>query len=45
MEAIKLLVGTGDSLSGRLLIIDAHAADWRTVKVTKDQRCRVCGGK
>ena len=45
MEAIKLLVGTGESLSGRLLIVDAHRADWRTVKVTKDPGCRVCGGR
>jgi len=43
MEAIKLLVGTGESLSGRLLLIDAHRADWRTVKVAKDPRCAVCG--
>jgi adenylyltransferase/sulfurtransferase len=45
MEAIKLLVGTGESLSGRLLIIDAHRADWRTVKVTRDPGCRVCSGR
>jgi adenylyltransferase/sulfurtransferase len=43
MEAIKLIVGTGESLSGRLLMIDANAADWRTVKVAKDPGCRVCG--
>jgi molybdopterin/thiamine biosynthesis adenylyltransferase len=43
MEAMKLIVGTGDSLSGRLLVIDAAAADWRTVKVSKDPACRVCG--
>ena len=43
MEAIKLVVGTGQSLSGRLLIVDASAADWRTVKVSKDPACRVCG--
>src|SRR5439155_10746568 len=42
MEAIKLIVGTGESLSGRLLLIDANAADWRTVKVSKDPACRVC---
>jgi molybdopterin-synthase adenylyltransferase len=45
MEALKLLVGTGESLSGRLLLIDAHRADWRIVKVTKDPACRVCSGK
>ncbi|HUQ76910.1 MAG TPA: molybdopterin-synthase adenylyltransferase MoeB [Burkholderiales bacterium] len=43
MEAIKLLVGTGESLNGRLLIVDANAAEWRTVKVSKDPACRVCG--
>jgi adenylyltransferase/sulfurtransferase len=43
MEALKLLVGTGESLSGRLLLIDALAADWRTVRVNKDPACRVCG--
>jgi adenylyltransferase/sulfurtransferase len=43
MEAIKLIVGTGESLSGRLLLIDAKAADWRTVKVARDPACRVCG--
>jgi molybdopterin-synthase adenylyltransferase len=43
MEAIKLIVGTGASLNGRLLLIDAAAADWRTVKVSKDPACRVCG--
>ena len=43
MEAIKLLVGTGASLSGRLLLVDALAADWRTVKLNKDPACRVCG--
>ena len=42
MEAIKLVVGTGESLSGRLLIIDAHSAEWRTVRVSKDPACRVC---
>jgi adenylyltransferase/sulfurtransferase len=43
MEAIKVLVGTGNSLSGRLLIVDAAAAEWRTVKVARDPACKVCG--
>ena len=45
MEAIKLLVGTGNSLSGRLLIVDANAAEWRTVKVARDPACKVCAGR
>lgn len=42
METIKLVVGAGESLSGRLLLIDAKSAEWRTVKVAKDPGCRVC---
>jgi adenylyltransferase/sulfurtransferase len=42
MEAIKLLAQIGASLNGRLLLLDAKAADWRSVKVTKDPGCKVC---
>jgi adenylyltransferase/sulfurtransferase len=42
MEAIKLIVGTGASLSGRLLLVDASAAEWRTVRVARDPSCAVC---
>ena len=45
MEALKLLAGIGESLSGRLLLLDAKKADWRTVRVTKDPACAVCGPK
>ena len=42
MEAIKLLLQVGRSLSGRLLLLDAKDADWRSVKVTKDPGCKIC---
>jgi len=42
MEAIKLLAGVGESLSGRLLMFDARNAEWRSVRVRKDPRCAVC---
>jgi len=45
MEAMKLVVRTGNSLSGRLLIVDANAAEWRTVKVARDPACKVCAGR
>jgi adenylyltransferase/sulfurtransferase len=45
MEAMKLIVRTGTSLSGRLLIIDANAAEWRTVKVARDPACKVCAAR
>ena len=41
-EALKLLAGTGDTLKGRLLILDALAMQWRTVKLAKDPSCAVC---
>jgi molybdopterin-synthase adenylyltransferase len=45
MEALKLLAGIGESLSGRLLLLDAKNADWRTVGVKKDPACPVCKGQ
>lgn len=43
MEAIKLITGAGEPLSGRLLIYDALAAETRTVRITPDPACPVCG--
>ncbi|TAK88412.1 MAG: HesA/MoeB/ThiF family protein [Betaproteobacteria bacterium] len=42
MEALKLLTGIGESLNGRLLLLDAKSADWRSVRVKKDAACAVC---
>jgi molybdopterin/thiamine biosynthesis adenylyltransferase len=42
MEAIKLLAGVGESLSGRLLMLDAKNGEWRSVRVKKDPHCAVC---
>jgi molybdopterin/thiamine biosynthesis adenylyltransferase len=42
MEAIKLLAGVGESLSGRLVMFDAKLGDWRSVRVSKDPACAVC---
>jgi molybdopterin/thiamine biosynthesis adenylyltransferase len=44
LEAIKLIVGAGQALTGRLWIYDALAAETRTVKVGADPECPVCGG-
>ena len=41
-EALKLLAGAGDSLAGRLLMLDALAMEWREVRVLKDPGCAVC---
>jgi molybdopterin/thiamine biosynthesis adenylyltransferase/rhodanese-related sulfurtransferase len=42
-EAIKLLVGMGEPLIGRLQIYDALEMGWRQLKVRKDPNCAVCG--
>ncbi|HJS77849.1 MAG TPA: molybdopterin-synthase adenylyltransferase MoeB [Burkholderiales bacterium] len=42
MAAIKVLTGVGDSLNGKLQVIDAKSAEWRTVRVKKDPACPVC---
>jgi adenylyltransferase/sulfurtransferase len=43
-EAIKLLIGIGSSLAGRLLLFDALAMRFRELKVGRDAGCPVCGG-
>ena len=42
MEAAKLLMQAGETLAGRLLLLDAKSAEWRTVKVKKDPACAAC---
>ena len=41
-EALKLLAGAGETLNGRLLILDALAMQWRTVRLARDPACAVC---
>ncbi|UCE88538.1 MAG: molybdopterin-synthase adenylyltransferase MoeB [Pseudomonadota bacterium] len=43
VEAIKVLLGIGAPLDGRLLIYDALGAEWRAVMLRKDPGCPVCG--
>jgi molybdopterin-synthase adenylyltransferase len=42
-EALKLAAGIGDSLSGRLLLLDALEMEWRNVRFKRDPACAVCG--
>lgn len=41
-EALKLLIGCGTSLSGRLLLLDALRMEWRSIGVVRDPDCAVC---
>jgi len=43
LEVMKEILSIGESLAGRLLIYDALAAHFRTVKVPPDPGCRLCG--
>jgi molybdopterin/thiamine biosynthesis adenylyltransferase/rhodanese-related sulfurtransferase len=43
LEVIKLLLGRGDTLSGRLLIFDALEMSWREMAVSRNTSCPVCG--
>jgi len=42
-EAIKLLLGLGDPLIGRLLTYDALGMRFREVKLRRDPKCPLCG--
>ncbi len=44
-EAIKLLAGFGDTLSGRLLILDASTMEFREMRLSQDPNCPVCANK
>ena len=41
-ETLKWLLGLGEPLLGRLLLLDARRMEWRTLKLRKDPACPVC---
>ncbi|MEH6388706.1 molybdopterin-synthase adenylyltransferase MoeB [Pseudomonas profundi] len=43
LEALKLLAGFGEPLTGRLLLIDALASRFREMRVKRDPACGCCG--
>jgi molybdopterin-synthase adenylyltransferase len=42
-EAMKVLLGLGKSLQGRLLLLDVQNMEWRSIKLARDPSCKVCG--
>ena len=44
-EALKLILKAGDSLVGRMLILDALAMTFRELRVKRDAECPVCGDR
>jgi adenylyltransferase/sulfurtransferase len=44
-EALKELLGIGETLAGKLLIWDALASRFRVVKLRRDPGCAACGAQ
>lgn len=42
-EALKLVIGCGEPLAGKLLLLDGLAMEWRSIAVPRDPACPVCG--
>ena len=43
VEAMKLIMGLGNTLQGRLLLLDALRMEWHTAALPKDPECPACG--
>jgi adenylyltransferase/sulfurtransferase len=44
-EVLKMVLGIGRALAGRLLVYDALASRWREVRVARNPECPVCGNR
>ena len=42
LETIKIICGIGETLTGRLLILDALSMSWRSMKLKPDPACPIC---
>jgi molybdopterin/thiamine biosynthesis adenylyltransferase len=43
VEALKFILGAGELLTNRLLIMDAYCMDFRTIHLQRDPECTLCG--
>ncbi|MDE3020486.1 MAG: molybdopterin-synthase adenylyltransferase MoeB [Pseudomonadota bacterium] len=44
-EAIKIITHAGNSLNGRLLLLNALSMEWKTIRLKKDPGCSVCNSR
>ena len=44
-EALKLISGVGQPLTGRLLMLDGRAMAWQELRLPRNPQCSVCGPK
>jgi adenylyltransferase/sulfurtransferase len=42
LETLKVLMGIGETLTGRLLLLDALSMEWHNMRFRRDPRCPVC---
>ncbi|HZV67022.1 MAG TPA: molybdopterin-synthase adenylyltransferase MoeB [Telluria sp.] len=42
-EALKLVIGIGESLAGRLLLLDGRAMEWTSITLARNPACPLCG--
>jgi adenylyltransferase/sulfurtransferase len=42
-ETLKLILGVGETLAGRLLLVNVLAMDFRTMRLRRDPACPACG--
>jgi molybdopterin/thiamine biosynthesis adenylyltransferase len=42
-ESLKLLLGIGESLTGRLQMLDARTMEWTELRIERRESCKVCG--
>ncbi|UOA09224.1 molybdopterin-synthase adenylyltransferase MoeB [Methylobacter sp. S3L5C] len=43
LEAMKLIIAIGETLTGRLLILDGLSMEWNTLKLKQNPNCPTCG--
>lgn len=42
-EALKLIAGTGETITGRMLMLDGRNMSWSEIRMPRDPQCAVCG--
>ena len=44
-ETLKVLMGIGESLGGRVLLVDALSMEWQSMRLGKDANCPECSSR
>ena len=42
-ETLKVLCSAGETLTGRMLMLDGRSKSWNEVRIPRDPHCAVCG--